>query len=90
MIDYIKLQKEFDSLPDDTAKWEWMRQNKDKGIVIVLDNDDTYGVIEDAYDDPNSEENPFVDVIFDFDDYLGSGSGIYNLLESIGIKSRPC
>jgi hypothetical protein len=73
----MKLHDEFMSLKNDAEKWRWIIDNQNKGIIIMLDNDDTYGVIEYMEDSP----------IFQFDNYIGWPDGIFDLLSAIGIKS---
>lgn len=77
-MDLIEKAKEFNNLKNDVEKWKWIKDNIHIGITVWLDNDDTYATFD------NSDENT---PILNFNDYLGSGGGIEDLLSSIGIKS---
>jgi hypothetical protein len=77
-MDTKKLLIEFNSLSCDSEKWEWVIRNQQTGITIMLDNDDTFGVIENK----NGED----DYIFQFDEYIGWSDGIFELLTAFGIK----
>lgn len=73
-----RLLNQFNTLNNDKDRWDWVKNNQDSGIIIMLDNDDTFGVIT----------NNNVDYIFQFDDYLGYSDGILSLLESFGINAE--
>ncbi len=77
-MDYSKKTHEFESLKNDVEKWDWIKENADI-VTVWLDNDDTFA----TFDDCNNEDSP----ILQFNDYLGNGGGIEDLLSSIGIKS---
>lgn len=69
--------KEFNKLKNDVERWTWVKENSDI-VTVWLDNDDTYATFDDGDEDSD---------LLNFDDYLGSGAGIEDLLSSIGIKS---
>ncbi len=74
------LLKEFNALQNDVEKWKWVKEHQHTGIVIMLDNDDTFGQLPD-------QEDPDDILIFQFDDYIGYG-GVEELLKAYGIKSE--
>lgn len=74
-MDLKQKHKEFNSLKNDIEKWKWVKNNQDCGIIIMLDNDDTFGII------PNQEG-----LLFQFDKYIGWDDGVFNLLEAMNIK----
>ncbi len=76
----LKLKEEFEACETEILKWKWVANNQDSEIVIVLDNDDTFGIIR------NKEDDEWVD--FQFRNYIGNGPGIECLLDSFGIKSE--
>ena len=74
-MDLKKIYKEFNSLSNDFEKWRWVKTHQETGIIIKLDNDDTYGII------PGED-----DLLFQFETYLGRDAGIFELLASMNIK----
>ena len=72
---------DFKSLENDVDRWKWIFENKDLGFVIKIDNDDTYAYIENK--DPNKDG-----ITLDFEDYIGSGYGVYDMFEALGIKAE--
>ena len=74
-----KLQSEFNELKNDIEKWKWVKDNQDTGIIIYLDNDDTFGTLP----DPEDKEDV---LYFQFSEYIGY-HGVQNLLEAYGIKA---
>ena len=76
-----ELLQEFDALPNDVEKWRWIIKNHSKGIVIMLDNDDTYGIIENIDDDDEDAS-----LRFQFDDFVGDDGGIFKLFRALGIR----
>lgn len=73
----VVLINKFNTLQTDGEKWKWILKYKDFiDIVIYLDNDETFGVVNDDADLP----------ILRFDSYLGYSTGVFSLLEVIGIK----
>lgn len=75
-----ELQSEFDELKNDVEKWKWVKDNQDTGIIIYLDNDDTFGMLP----DPQDKEDM---LYFQFSEYIG-WHGVENLLEAYGIKAE--
>lgn len=73
------LKQEFDNLKNDQQRWSWIAANQHTGIVVYLDNDDTYGVIED------SDEEEY---IFQLKEFVGSSDGIQTLLATFGINAQ--
>ena len=72
-----KLIADWKLLKNDTARWLFIKENQGKGIMINLDNDDTFGTFED-------DENSF---IFQFDNYVGWSDGVMELLLAMGIEA---
>jgi len=70
---------ELKDFKNDTEKWEWVIKNKHNGIVIMLDNDCTFCVLDDTVDDSD---------YFPFDHYIGNTTGIETLLKVMGITAR--
>jgi hypothetical protein len=76
-----ELFEDFNSCKDDIAKWNWVKDHQKTGIVIKLDNDDTYGIL----DEEECEDDPY---IFQFDNYIGWSDGVEYLLEAMGINAE--
>lgn len=74
-----KLFEEFNSLPNDAAKWKWIMKHQDKGITVFCDNDDTYAQFA------NDEDAEF---LLEFDQYIGWADGIFSLMDAVGIKAE--
>ncbi len=71
--------EQFKQLKTDHEKWKWLidNSNKDHGLVVMLDNDETFVV-----------DNSTGNTVCTFSDYIGNGyGGIGVLLECLGI---PC
>ena len=77
----IELLKEFNALTNDVDRWKWVKEHQDSGILIQLDNDDTCGVLP----DPDDADDV---LIFQFEDYIGWGEGVENLLKAYGVKGE--
>ncbi|WP_373031630.1 hypothetical protein [Sulfurovum sp.] len=71
--------KELSKIEGDINKWKWLMENQEAGLIVNLDNDDTFVT------DPDSED----DFCVDFDGYVGWSDGVISLLEAIGIKAEP-
>jgi len=69
--------KEFQDLQNDVEKWKWIKENSDL-VTVWLDNDSTDATFDDGDDD--------TPILF-FNNFLGSGGGIEDLMSSISIKS---
>ncbi len=78
-VDYVKKAKEFNQLDSDVDKWQWISENQDLGITVMLDNDDTFISFDDYIGDD--------DVSMDLEYYIGNSEGIEELLTAFGIKS---
>jgi hypothetical protein len=74
------LLKAFEALPNDVEKWKWVKAHQITGIIIKLDNDDTFGTLP----DPDDKDDV---LIFQFSDYIGYG-GVEELLKAYGIRSE--
>ena len=74
----MKLMKKFKTLKTDKERWELLITNKESGLVVMLDNDDTFIV-----DNNDADADPIT-----FDWYIGKAPGIPELLEAIGIESE--
>ena len=71
---FIEKFPDVDSLTDKEL-WQWVVENQDKGIIVYLDNDDTFIAHNDC------------DECHSFWDYLGWSDGVVSLLEFIGINA---
>jgi len=74
-----KMYNEFMNLKTDVKRWKWILENKDNGITVFLDNDDTF-VCFDSY----NGDGP----LFNLSQYIGDSDGILSLLTAIGIKAE--
>lgn len=70
--------EELRKIKKDQDKWKWLIANQDTGLIVNLDNDDTFVV------DPNDEDSDPVDFI----DYVGCSDGVQELLSAVGIKAE--
>ena len=82
-----KLIAIFTELRSDKLRWEWLIANKDKGLKLVLDNDDT--MIVDTNIDPDEVDEDFV-YHASFDYYIGYSVGVFNMLHAMGIDAEFC
>ena len=82
-----ELIKKFKALNNDKQRWIWLMAHKDKGLKLVLDNDDT--VIVDTNFDPDEVDEDFV-LHASFDSYIGYSEGVFNMLCVIGIEAECC
>lgn len=69
--------EKFKALKTDKERWAFLISNPDCGLIVNLDNDDTFVTSE-------NEDEYFVN----FDDYLGWSGGVFDLLGVIGIKAQ--
>ena len=75
----MSFQSEFDRLDNDVDRWKLViAQGEDSGVMVMLDNDDTYVVV---IDDEDWSGN--------FSGYIGWNEGAVALLEAIGVQSEP-
>jgi hypothetical protein len=76
------LYDEFNDLDSDVKRWNFIaRHTKDRGIVVRCDNDDTYAIMP-------GDEGEEDDYLLQIQQYVGNSYGIYDLLESKGIKAE--
>ena len=75
------IKSKFDNFTNDSKRWNFIKHNQHIGIIIYLDNDDTFGVLTD---------NEKGEHILQFDNYLGTGDwlAVKNLLNTFGIKAE--
>ena len=76
-----KLLQEFDKLTNDKDRWQWIKDNQASGIVVNLDNDDTFGTLE-------NKEDPDDIHVFQLSNYIGWGDGVIALLNTFGIRNE--
>ena len=77
--------EELRQIESDSAKWQWLIDNQDRGLIVHLDNDDTFVSIEYHHDAPNDFPD-FESVRFD--DFIGHHDGIQTLLKVIGVSAE--
>lgn len=77
-----RMVAEFKSLPNDVERWKWVVKNKDGGIVIVCDNDQTFLSFDHEPDDDSDY------ITSEFDNYIGWSAGIFDLLKAVGIDAE--
>ena len=68
---------EFKALKTDVERWQWLVENQDHNLAVLLDNDDTFLV------DNDSEDN-----YARFDNFVGDSTGVLDLLKALGIKAE--
>lgn len=73
----MSFNKEFRNCKSDVERWNLIKNNQGRGLVVMLDNDTTFIV------DTNVEDSE----LMYFDDHIGWGAGAYSLLKSIGIEA---
>lgn len=79
-----RLKKEFDDAGrqgGDFARWKWIADNQDTGIIVYLDNDDTIAYLQDDSGDDFSE------LPFAFHDYVGSAEGLMDMFRAFDIRA---
>jgi len=75
------LAKEFENLPDDVARWKWLKEKQSENPEFppaMLDNDSTSVWFE------FSGEGDCVSV--DFDNFIGWDEGLFALAEALGFR----
>ena len=77
--------EELRQIESDSAKWQWLIDNQDRGLIVHLYHDDTFVSIE---RDINSDEEMPEYRAVTFDDYIGWNEGIQTLLEVIGVSAE--
>lgn len=81
-----ELIKQFKALKNDKQRWQWVIENKDKGLRLELDNDCTIVI------DTNIDERDHDDVEYcsSFDGFVGWNECVIDLLQTIGIDADSC
>ena len=74
-----KFVKHFNGLKTDVEKWEFLVENKYRDFHLVLDNDATFGCFKEDHDR---------EFVMDFNYWIGSSIGTFDLLEAIGIEAE--
>lgn len=72
----------FGEAANDGEKWDYVLRNQHLGMVVNLDNDDTFIVFPDEVENGDCW-------IGQFYDYIGWTDGTQMLLQSVGIKAEP-
>jgi len=67
---------EFQALSNDVDRWKWVINNQDTGVIVNLDNDETFI----TFKDENEEDYET------FCHYIGWSDGVTELLEAIGVR----
>ena len=65
----MSLLREFGELENDVERWQWLQKNQGKGLVVMLDNDDTF-----------LTDNNDADDYVSFDNYIGWSSGVFIIM----------
>ncbi len=73
-----QLEKEYNTLSNDTERWDWIFDHRDK-VHVECDNDWTG-----AYFNGEKSEDP---TTLKFDSYVGNTSGVLALFDAIGINA---
>ena len=77
--------EELRQIESDSAKWQWLIDNQDRGLIVHLDNEDTFVSID--CDMGSGEDMPSYEAVT-FDDYIGWNEGIQTLLKVIGVSAE--
>ena len=77
--------EELRQIESDAAKWQWLIDNQDRGLIVHLDNEDTFVSIDCDMD--SGEDRPSYEAVT-FDDYIGWNEGIQTLLKVIGVSAE--
>lgn len=85
IVDYIKLATEFNALPDDAARWRWVKDHQHLDIIVICDNDATYIVFPDDQTTANVGGDPGPCIEAEFDEFIGWADGVFSLLDAFGI-----
>ena len=72
------IKQKWNKLMNDLERWTFLRENQHLGLVVQLDNDNTFVTHKDIEDD-----------YLEFDEYIGWADGVLFLLASVGIKAEP-
>ena len=77
--------EELRQIESDSAKWQWLIDNQDRGLIVHLDYDDTFvSVVRDVDSD---EDVPSYKSVA-FGESVGWGGGIQTLLKVIGVSAE--
>ena len=68
-----ELIKEWEKLKSDKVRWKFLKNNKEAGFTVWLDNDQTFATFDNAPDYYEDEDAPY---IFEFDDCVGDSDGV--------------
>ena len=77
--------EELRQIESDSAKWQWLIDNQDRGLIVHLDYEDTFVSIECDMD--SDEDMPDYESVT-FNDYIGWNEGIQTLLKVIGVSAE--
>ena len=77
MAKKVDYEKQFKKCKGDADRWKWIQSNQGKGLVVLLDNDETY------IDNTNDEDSEMMV----FDSFIGRAPGITALLYAMDIDS---
>lgn len=76
-----RLINDFFRLDGDKLRWKWVIDHQRDGVIVMLDNDQTFIRIGDIMNDDNCFHA-------DFSESIGNMPGTSYLLEAIGIKGE--
>ena len=82
------IAKQWNSLEGDRARWEYLLAHKEE-ISLVLDNDGTYACFHPSVIPEGTDYDALPD-LDNFSSWIGNDDGIYNLLDTLGIKAEGC
>lgn len=77
--------EELRQIESDSAKWQWLIDNQDRGLIVRLDNGEAFVSIE--WDMDSGEDRPSYEAVT-FDDYIDWNEGIQTLLKVIGVSAE--
>ena len=77
--------EELRQIESDSAKWQWLIDNQDRGLIVHLDDDDTFVSID--FDICSDKDMPSYGGVT-FNDCIGWSAGIQTLLKVIGVSAE--
>ena len=77
--------EELRQIESDSAKWRWLIDNQDRGLIVHLDNGEAFVSIE--WDMDSDEDMPDYESVT-FNDCIGWNEGIQTLLKVIGVSAE--
>ena len=77
--------EELRQIESDSGKWQWLIDNQDRGLIVHLDDEDTFVSIE--WDMGSDEDMPRYRSVT-FNDHIGWSLGIKTLLKVIGVSAE--